>query len=94
MIDDNEFEFERDTIEDEDVSNITALVILPASVLMNCSMFGMHFNKAVFDGWVKQPSPCCGAAAVAGAWNSVQNIHRRSTNALSHMDVVKVGSYL
>lgn len=29
------------------------------------------FNRALLRGWVKQPSPCCGAASTAGAINAL-----------------------
>jgi len=29
------------------------------------------FNRALLEGWVKQPSPCCAAASVAGAFNAL-----------------------
>ena len=31
--------------------------------------FGCAYDGALLDAWVKQPSPCCAAAAVAGAIN-------------------------
>ena len=32
--------------------------------------FSIVVNHAAFNGWVKQPSPCCAASALAGAWNA------------------------
>jgi hypothetical protein len=85
-------EVERDTWEDEDVPNVMSLVILPAEIMRNCSLFGMAFYQPVFDGWVKQPSACCAAAAVAGAWNALHRLHRRNPGACTHLDVVQVSS--
>ena len=31
----------------------------------------MHVNGALWGGWVRQPSPACAAASVAGAWNAL-----------------------
>lgn len=33
-------------------------------------------HTGLFDGWVKQPSPCCGAASIAGAYNALHGLHR------------------
>lgn len=39
---------------------------------------------------MKQPSPCCAAAAVAGAWNALGGMDRSHPNALRHTDVVHI----
>ena len=36
----------------------------------------LRYNKSALDGWVKQHSPACAAASVAGAWNTLLNRHR------------------
>lgn len=41
-------------------------------------------------GWVKQPSPCCAAAAVAGAWNALAGIERTHAKALHFPDVISI----
>ena len=33
--------------------------------------FTLAVSRHAFDGWAKQPSPCCAAASVAGACNAV-----------------------
>ena len=33
--------------------------------------FGLHLNGALWGGWVRQSSPACAAASVAGAWNAL-----------------------
>ena len=33
--------------------------------------WGLHVSGAVHGGWVKQTSPACAAAVVAGAWNAL-----------------------
>ena len=83
---------EMDTEESENVSasNVLDFLLPPGTVPENCSGFGVMYNKKVLDGWVKQPSACCGAAAVAGAWNSLANFHRSDERALTHETVLKV----
>jgi hypothetical protein len=50
----------------------------------------MHYNNLVLNGWVKQPSPCCGAASVAGALNCLLRLSRRDANAFTHIDILAV----
>ena len=57
---------EQDSLESEDILNLNEF-LMPQG-LEYYDQFGLHFNKKVFNGWVKQPSPCCGAACVAGVW--------------------------
>jgi len=52
--------------------------------------FGMAYSSAVFDGWVNQPSPCCAAASIAGAWNVVHQLNRDDSAALTASDALGV----
>ncbi len=52
------------------------------------SQFGCAYDGALLDAWVKQPSPCCAAAAVAGAINGLSGLHRHDDNALGPLDVL------
>lgn len=83
-------DFEHDTVEDEDTINAAEFVLPPMNTMSSYLQFGVSFNKSIFDGWVKQPSPCCAAAAVAGAWNSLLRLHRKNVLARSHSDVLEV----
>lgn len=85
---------EQDTFEDENISDIFNFLLPEKKILKQIGQFGMFFNKRVFSGWVKQPSPCCGAASVAGAWNSLLNIDRLDERSLNHLDVLSVYSIL
>jgi hypothetical protein len=81
-------QIEQDTKDDEDIPNIIEMI---CPELHSCiSQFCMSYNRSIFDGWVKQPSACCGAAAVAGAWNSFYNKHRSDSFATNHEDVLNV----
>ena len=33
--------------------------------------FSIGYNTRAFEGWALQPAPCCGAASVAGALNTL-----------------------
>ena len=87
-------DFEHDTVEDEDAINVAEFVLPPVSVLNACLQFGISYNRSIFDGWVKQPSPCCAAAAVAGAWNSLLHLNRKNASAKSHIDILEVSIFL
>jgi hypothetical protein len=48
------------------------------------------FSRAVFDGWVRQPSPCCAAASVAGATNAALGLRAADAEALSHAHIAGI----
>ena len=50
--------------------------------------FSVSYNQQVLNGWVKQPSPCCAAAAVAGAYNALMGRHRADENALNYAHII------
>ena len=52
--------------------------------------FGIFYNRWLLEGWVKQPSPCCAAASVAGAINGIRMLPRRSVGALDHRKVLSI----
>jgi hypothetical protein len=82
---------ESDSGENEDLALTTLQdLLLPPSGLFSSGMYSLTYSKRAFDGWVKQPSPCCAAAAVAGAWNCVRKIHRSDNAALDHILVLDV----
>ena len=49
--------------------------------------FSLTVSRHIFDGWVHQPSPCCGAASVAGAANAALGLPHDSPVALTHAHV-------
>lgn len=85
-----DLDFEHDTLEDEDAINVAEFVLPPMSSLSTYLQFGISYNRLIFDGWVKQPSPCCAAAVVAGAWNSLLHLNRKNMLAKSHTDILEV----
>jgi len=76
---------EQDTADSEDIPNLLEFLLPDGKLPKDVSMFGLHYNTRVFNGWVKQPSPCCGASSVAGAWNSVLGYHRNNYSCLNHI---------
>lgn len=80
---------EQDTAESEDAVPIWDL-IMPTESVEKFNQFSISFNKGVFHGWVKQPSPCCAAASIAGAWNCLAKVKRDESAALSHMDILHI----
>ena len=49
--------------------------------------FSLIVSRHVFDGWAAQPSPCCGAASVAGACNAALGLAHDAPLALTHLHV-------
>ena len=83
---------EQDTNEDESIPDLYTYLLPSLDVRNDQRSFGLYFDKNVFEGWCKQPSACCAAASVAGAWNCLANLTRneRHLGALSHEDVLDV----
>lgn len=54
------------------------------------AQFGLNYNQALLMGWVKQSSPACAAASVAGAWNALHGWTRRDAHAVQQRDVVAI----
>ena len=42
--------------------------------------FSICANFQLLKNWIRQPSPCCAAAAIVGAWNCVIGIDRDTTD--------------
>eukprot|EP00968_Pinguiococcus_pyrenoidosus_P012795 scaffold1136_cov260-Pinguiococcus_pyrenoidosus.AAC.26 len=82
--------FERDTDAAEDVVDLFALLLPSAELRRDVRRFSLSYNMAALDGWVKQPSPCCAAAAVAGAWNALHGLRRRDPSAESHASLLEI----
>ncbi len=81
---------EQDTQDSEEIPNLLEFLLPNGTLPDNCSMFGVNYNKKIFNGWVKQPSACCGAASVAGAWNCLSGLHRNDPLAVQHNNVLDV----
>lgn len=81
---------EQDTGDSEDIPNLLEFLLPESSIVAQSGTFGITFNRRLFNAWVKQPSACCGAAAVAGAWNGLLNFHRTDAQSINHIDVLRV----
>ena len=78
---------ERDKDDDADRAQPTAELLWPADPFKD--RFSLTVSRSAFDAWVRQPSPCCAAASVAGACNAVLGL-KASTEAdaaLSHHEI-------
>lgn len=81
---------EEDTIHAEDTVNIIEYVRdgMPCEDL--CLQECLSYNRRVFNGWMKQPSACCAAASVAGAFNSLSCRRRGDEGVLNHLSVLQI----
>ena len=62
---------EKDTEVNQDYSDAELMaLLLPDGGFPDCQdHFGLQFSRRAFRCWVRQNSPCCAAASVAGACN-------------------------
>ncbi|RYH14733.1 hypothetical protein EON65_33100, partial [archaeon] len=81
---------EQDTIDSEDIPNVIDFILPKDNTLSTAISFGLHYNDAVFKGWVKQPSACCAAASIAGAWNALHQLRRSDSSALTHLNILQL----
>lgn len=82
-------DYERDTEAPEEIDLMALL--LPDGQLPHClDRFSLQYSMAAFKGWVKQRSPACAAASVAGSWNALMGLARDGDGALGQDDVVAV----
>lgn len=88
---------ERDTEEPED-AGLASLLLPPSShaatgtapaLPSGFRKFSVAYNMGALSGWVKQPSPCCAAASMAGAWNAVLGLPREHPAALGHRQLLE-----
>ena len=67
---------ECDTDDTEAQLDMAAIMLPGSEFPKEARQFGVLFNRGVLEGWVKQPSPCCGAASIAGAVNCIRGVVR------------------
>lgn len=66
-------------------------LLLPDGVFpQGCAQFGVWYSNELLNGWVKQHSPACAAASVAGAWNALAAVGRADPSAVCQDDVVEL----
>ncbi|EQC29510.1 hypothetical protein SDRG_12759 [Saprolegnia diclina VS20] len=87
-------ELEQDTAGAEDLSpdEITALLFPVA--WQSYHRFAVAYSKLALRGWVKQPSPSCAAASLAGALNTLHEYGRDHPAAFSTRHVLDVYCHL
>lgn len=80
---------EADTEDSEEVSDLNALLLPSGALPLDVECFSVSYSRALLAGWVKQGSPCCAAASVAGAWNALCSMSRRDEGALNSGSILK-----
>ena len=81
---------EQDTVQAEGTLDILGFVRDGMPEGDKCLQEGLLFNRRIFSGWVKQPSACCAAASVAGAFNALACLRRGEEGALTHSDILRI----
>ena len=81
---------EQDTIQSENTSDVAGFIRDGMPDSDKCLQAGFLFNRRVFNGWVKQPSACCAAASVAGAFNALACLQRGDEGALTDVDILRI----
>jgi len=81
---------EKDTLQDEEEYDMNTLLFPDGYLPTNKVNFSFHYNMQVLKGWVRQTSPACAAASVAGAWNALLmgGDGRKEEGALFQPDIV------
>ncbi|CAM9544318.1 unnamed protein product [Scytosiphon promiscuus] len=80
---------EADTEDSEEISDLSALLLPSGALPVDVERFSVSYSKALLEGWVKQGSPCCAAASLAGAWNALCGRPRGTDGALSTESVLR-----
>lgn len=80
---------EADTEESEEISDLDALLLPSGALPLDVERFSVSYSRALLEGWVKQGSPCCAAASLAGAWNAVSGKPRGAEGSLSSGSVLR-----
>ena len=81
---------EQDTTQSENTSDVVGYIRDGMPDSDKCFQEGFLFNRRVFNGWMKQPSACCAAASVAGAFNALACHQRGDEGALTHSDILRI----
>eukprot|EP00656_Telonema_subtile_P005913 TRINITY_DN12709_c0_g1_i2.p1 TRINITY_DN12709_c0_g1~~TRINITY_DN12709_c0_g1_i2.p1 ORF type:complete len:237 (-),score=69.43 TRINITY_DN12709_c0_g1_i2:131-841(-) len=82
-------QMEQDSAASEEV-DYNALILPDGKFPTHVSRFALGVNYDLLHGWVKQPSPCCAAASVAGAVNCIRGHKRWDAGAIGHLQVLEV----
>lgn len=83
--------YERDTSAPEEEDLIALLMPEGGTLPQHCAgVFSLSYSAAAMRGWVKQSSPACAAASLAGAWNALLGLHRSAQGAMGQEDVLVV----
>lgn len=78
--------YERDT-DDPETQDLLGLLLPGGKLPATADRFSLQYSQALLDGWVKQHSPACAAASVAGTWNALMGLGRQDPAAESQNSV-------
>ncbi|KAF0690323.1 Aste57867_18254 [Aphanomyces stellatus] len=81
---------ERDSIAAEDLTPEELHTLVFPEAWHAFEQFACAVSKQAFRGWVKQPSPSCAAASLAGALNILNGYSRADPHAYTYKDVLTV----
>ena len=81
--------YERDTQAPEE-EDLMALLLPGGNLPTSNAAFSLQYHGGAFSGWVKQRSPACAAASLAGSWNALMALGRSTEGALNQDDVLDV----
>jgi hypothetical protein len=76
---------QRDQDDDAERAKPTPALLWPDATYLD--RFSLIVSKAAFEGWCRQPSPCCAAASVAGACNAALGVAAGTKGTLTHLEV-------
>lgn len=80
-----------DQPEDDAAALLALLLPPPAPTLpLQHHSFALAYNAALLHGWVKQSSPACAAASLAGACNALGRLPRSAAGAWTQERIVPV----
>lgn len=80
---------EADTEDPEEISDLNAMLLPSGALPLDVERFSVSYSRALLEGWVKQGSPCCAAASLAGAWNALSGKPRGTEGALNSESVLR-----
>ncbi|KAG5176993.1 hypothetical protein JKP88DRAFT_334256 [Tribonema minus] len=83
-------DIEMDTLDSPDKLDLPSLLLPEGTLPLGHQRVAVCYNEALLRGWVAQPSPCCAAASVAGAFNALRGAARGTPRALTHFAVLSV----
>eukprot|EP01065_Artemidia_motanka_P010783 TRINITY_DN15777_c0_g1_i1.p1 TRINITY_DN15777_c0_g1~~TRINITY_DN15777_c0_g1_i1.p1 ORF type:complete len:442 (+),score=188.67 TRINITY_DN15777_c0_g1_i1:46-1371(+) len=84
--------YERDDARSYGIESLEKLLLpdgqLPLAA--SASSFALAYSSGALGGWLRQPTPICAAASLAGAWNTAARRERGTDGSASVEDMLRV----